>query len=307
MADAGVGSRRRCEELIEQGEVRVNGDVVDALPAWVDPERDRVEVSGRLLQRPERHVYVMLYKPKGAVSTNDDPEGRRRAIDLVQHPSKARLYPVGRLDIDSSGLLLLTNDGELANRLTHPRYEIHKIYEVTVGGSVPDGDLAVLEQGIYLPARRGAPGTRTERSSLRIVKRDRDRTQLLMELGEGRNRQIRRMLLRLGHPVKKLRRVQMGPLRLKGLAIGEWRDLTAGEVASLRADAYRTPAERLERAARRAAHAPAKSPKPISGFARGRRSSSQGRTRSGPFGPRGTEAPRRGQGGTTRRGSRGPR
>ncbi|MBX3354430.1 MAG: pseudouridine synthase [Phycisphaeraceae bacterium] len=251
MADAGVGSRRHCEALIEQGAVRVNGEVVEALPAWVDPARDRIEVEGRLLSRPERHVYVMLYKPKGIVSTNSDPEGRRRAIDLIDHPSKARLYPVGRLDIDSSGLLLLTNDGELANRLTHPRYEIHKIYEVTVGGAVGEADLAKLEAGIYLPARRGAPGSRTERSSLAIVKRDRDRTQLLMELGEGRNRQIRRMMLRLGHPVKKLRRVQMGPLRLRALAIGEWRDLTHSEVEALRAEAFMSPAERLERAQRR--------------------------------------------------------
>lgn len=254
MADAGVGSRRRCEQLIEEGAVRVNGSVIDALPAWVDPARDRIEVQGRLLARATRHVYVMLYKPKGTVSTNADPEGRRRAIDLVHHPSGARLYPVGRLDIDSSGLLLLTNDGELANRLTHPRYEIHKLYEVTVGGAVGEADLAKLERGIYLPAPRGAPGARTERSSLRISKRDRDRTQLLMELGEGRNRQIRRMMLRLGHPVKKLRRVQMGPLRLRGLAVGEWRDLTGQEVTLLKKDAFRTPAERAERAARRERH-----------------------------------------------------
>lgn len=251
MADAGVGSRRRCEELIAQGMVSINGAIVDTLPVWVDPSRDRIEVEGRVLPRPERHVYVMLYKPKGFVSTNADPEGRPRAIDIVQHPSGARLYPVGRLDIDSSGLLLLTNDGELANRLTHPRYEIHKIYEVTVAGFVPDGDLAHLEEGIYLPTPRGAPGAKTERSSLTIVKRDRERTHLLMELTEGRNRQIRRMLQRLGHPVKKLRRTQMGPLRLKGLAIGEWRDLTAVELSRLRADAFRSPEERLEDGLRR--------------------------------------------------------
>ncbi|MBM4112917.1 MAG: rRNA pseudouridine synthase [Phycisphaerae bacterium] len=244
LADAGVGSRRHCEALIEEGAVSVNGEVVDALPAWVDPAQDRIAVNGRPLPRRERSVHVMLYKPKGIVSTNADPEGRRRAIDLVRHPSGARLFPVGRLDIDSSGLLLLTNDGELANRLTHPRYEVHKLYEVTVGGTVPDGDLAHLEQGIYLPGPRGAPGTKTERSSLRILKRDRTRTLLLMELAEGRNRQIRRMFQQLGHPVKKLRRVQMGPLRLRGLAVGEWRELTAPELAELRRQAFRTPEER---------------------------------------------------------------
>lgn len=250
LADAGVGSRRHCEALIEEGAVTVNGEVVDALPAWVDPMQDRIAVHGRPVRGRERPVYIMLYKPKGVVSTNSDPEGRRRAIDLVQHPSGVRLYPVGRLDIDSSGLLLLTNDGELANRLTHPRYEMHKVYEVTVGGLVPDGDLQHLEEGMYLPGPRGSPGAKTERSSLRILKRDRTRTMLLMELKEGRNRQIRRMLLRLGHPVKKLRRVQMGPLRLRGLAVGEWRELTSGELAELKRAAFRSPEERMARKAR---------------------------------------------------------
>lgn len=317
MADAGVGSRRHCEQLIEQGAVRVNGEVIDALPAWVDPARDRVEVSGRPVSEPERHIYVMLYKPRGTVSTNLDPEGRRRAIDLVQHPSGARLYPVGRLDIDSSGLLLLTNDGELANRLTHPRFEIPKTYELTVAGAVSDSDVMKMEHGIHLPGRGGGPGATAPRSTLQIVKRGRDRTLLLMQLGEGRNRQIRRTLMLMGHPVKKLRCVQMGALRLRELAIGEWRDLSAREVAELRKDAFRTPAERLERAARRTVPVRAPGSRDSKGAGRVGRAGTTGATgvrgptgptgatgmaraagqrpqgRGGPFGPRGPELPRR--------------
>ncbi|MFO0872918.1 MAG: pseudouridine synthase [Phycisphaerales bacterium] len=262
LADAGVGSRRHCEALIEAGAVTVNGEVVDSLPAWVDPRSDRIVVDGRPMKRDrDRPIYIMLNKPRGVVSTNSDPEGRPRAIDLVQHPDRPRLYPVGRLDMDSSGLLLLTNDGELANRLTHPSFEVHKGYEVVVGGLLQPEDAKHLELGIFLPERparsreraerggrgargeragsgpaaRAAPrGRRTQRSSLRILARDRDRTILYMELREGRNRQIRRMMQRLGHPVKKLKRVCMGPLQLKGLGIGEWRELTARELAALR-------------------------------------------------------------------------
>ncbi len=233
LADAGYGSRRACEELIESGSVKVNGEVVDALPAWVDPTQDRIVVDGKALKPPERHVYIMLFKPRGVVSTNSDPEGRVRAIDLVKHPANPRLYPVGRLDLDSSGLLLLTNDGELANRLTHPRYEVHKGYEVTVGGSLTDAEVAKLEAGIFLHDQEGT-GKRTRETQLSIRKRDRTRTMLYMELREGRNRQVRRMLLRVGHPVKKLRRIRMGPLELKGLAVGEWRELTARELQALR-------------------------------------------------------------------------
>ncbi len=233
LAEAGYGSRRSCEELIENGLVRVNGDLVDRLPAWVDPHEDRITVDGKPLKRPERMVTVMLFKPRGTVCTNSDPEGRVRAIDLVKHPAKPRLFPVGRLDLDSSGLLLLTNDGELANRLTHPRYEVHKGYEVTVGGEVADEEIAALERGIFLN-EKDEPGRKTSRSRLEVLKRTREKTMLFIELREGRNRQVRRMLLKVGHPVKKLRRIRMGPLQLKGLAVGEWRDLTPGELRALR-------------------------------------------------------------------------
>jgi 23S rRNA pseudouridine2605 synthase len=251
LADAGYGSRRACEELIESGAVRVNGELVDSLPAWVSPALDTVVVNGKPLKQPERHLYIMLFKPRGVVSTNSDPEGRVRAIDLVKHPARPRLFPVGRLDLDSSGLLLLTNDGELANRLTHPRYEVHKGYEVTVGGALTDAEVKKLEAGIFLHDRAGE-GKRTSETQLRILKRDRTRTMMYLELREGRNRQVRRMLLRVGHPVKKLRRIRMGPLELKGLAVGEWRELTAKELALLRKAAGRTERKQRESKVKRA-------------------------------------------------------
>jgi pseudouridine synthase len=245
LAEAGVGSRRSCETLIESGAVEVNGRTIDTLPAWVDPERDVITVDGRRIGRAEPHVYIMLFKPRGIVSTNLDPEGRRRAIDLIDHPKRTRLYPVGRLDTESSGLLLLTNDGDLANRLTHPRYGVHKTYEVMVEGSLDEQDVAKLERGVFLHDRhgrgrreRGGHGRRTQQPRLRLLKRGRERTKLIMELREGRNRQIRRMMLYVGHKVRKLRRVRLGPLRLVGLRPGEWRELTEREVASLRRAAY---------------------------------------------------------------------
>ncbi|MDZ4830653.1 MAG: pseudouridine synthase [Phycisphaerae bacterium] len=238
LAEAGYGSRRACEDLIEAGAVTVNGEQVDALPAWVDPEEDKIKVNGKPLKQKERHLYVMLFKPRGVVSTNSDPEGRVRAIDLIKHPARPRLYPVGRLDLDSSGLLLLTNDGELANRLTHPRYEVHKGYEITVGGTLTDDEIGILEAGVFLHDKDEDGGRKSD-SKLTIMKRDRSRTMLYMELREGRNRQIRRMMQRVGHPVKKLRRVRMGPLQLKGLAVGEWRELTTRELSALRKAARR--------------------------------------------------------------------
>jgi len=245
LAEAGVGSRRACEALIEEGEVTVNGHLVTTLPAWVDPVRDKITVRGRTIRRPEPHVYIMLFKPRGVVCTNADPEGRTRAIDLIDHPSGARLYPVGRLDAESSGLLLLTNDGELANRVTHPRYGVHKVYEVTVDGTLDATAVRKLERGIFLSsfhATRGRkPGRSTTRSRLKLDRVSRDRTHLLMELREGRNRQIRRMMLYVGHKVRKLRRVQLGPLKLRDLRPGQWRELLPSEVEALRKASHRTP------------------------------------------------------------------
>lgn len=237
LAAAGVGSRRHCEELIESGVVKVNGKRVDTLPVLVDPDTDRITVKGKRIDTAERRLYVMLYKPKSTVCTMSDPDGRRTVADLVKHPAASRLFPVGRLDYDTTGLLLLTNDGPLANRLTHPRYEIHKTYRAIVKGRIEDDAVKDLEKGIFLALRKEGKtvgARRTGGASLRIAKRDPDRTILDVTLTEGRNREVRRMLAHFGHHVKKLTRIQLGPLKLKGLAVGEWRELSTAEVRALK-------------------------------------------------------------------------
>jgi 23S rRNA pseudouridine2605 synthase len=241
-----MGSRRNCETAVEEGRVTVNGHRIDGLPAWVNAAEDDIRMDGRRIKPTERDVYVMLFKPKGYLSTNSDPEGRALAVDLVQHPSHARLFPVGRLDAESSGLLLMTNDGALANRLTHPRFEMAKGYEVMVNGRVNDEDVERLERGIFVPGKQAGEGARAG-GKLVILKRDTGRTLLYMELRESRNRDIRNVLAALGHPIKKLRRVRMGPLQLKSLQAGEWRELTPKELAVLREHAFATPQERAAR------------------------------------------------------------
>ncbi|MDA1008783.1 MAG: pseudouridine synthase [Planctomycetota bacterium] len=256
IAAAGFSSRRAAEGLIESGLVEVNGIKVETLPAWVDPAKDEIVVDGRNIKRATRRLYVMLFKPRGIITTLSDPEGRPTVMDIVQHPSGLRIYPVGRLDIDSSGLLLMTNDGELTDRLTHPRYEMHKGYEVTVAGSIADRDLRRIEGEIFLTEKRTDRSVRTQTGVLELIGRDRDRTTLYLELREGRNRQIRQLMLDVGHPVKKLRRVSMGPLRLRGVAPGEWRELTNTELTMLKREAMADPgkiAARRERSEKQAA------------------------------------------------------
>lgn len=237
LADAGVASRRECEALIVEGAVTVNGKTIDTLPAWADPAIDRIEVYGKPLRPAEKHVYIMLFKPRGTVCTNSDPEGRPRAIDLVKHPGRPRLYCVGRLDLDASGLLILTNDGEFANRLTHPRYEVAKGYDLTLDGRLDAEAIAEIRRKVLAKsARRGAAEPREDepRSSLRLISSDAEKSVVHLELCEHRNLQIRDLMLALGHPVKKMRRTSFGPLKLKGLAVGEWRELTGRELESLR-------------------------------------------------------------------------
>jgi 23S rRNA pseudouridine2605 synthase len=239
MADAGVAARRVCEQMIEDGQVEVNGRRVRTLPVFVDPQVDRIVVSGRPLVSPDRRIYVMLNKPPRTLSTAHDEPGaaRRTVVDLVRHPSGVRLFPVGRLDYDTLGLVLLTNDGDLANRLSHPRYEIEKTYHAVVKGRVDEASLARLEKGMFLADRREGRtvgGRRASHVGLRIKHVDRERTVLEISLREGQNRQVRRMLAKAGHPVRRLTRVAMGPLKLRGLASGQWRELSGPEVAALR-------------------------------------------------------------------------
>jgi pseudouridine synthase len=256
LADAGIASRRACEQMIEQGRVRVNGQLVTALPAWVDPHADRIEVDGQIVPGsgkktrdktgPPRHYYVMLNKPRHVISTTRDTHGRKDVTDLVQLPAAPgkkppRLFPVGRLDADSTGLMLLTNDGDLANRLTHPRYGVPKQYRVSVRGRVSDQDIEQLKQGLYLAQEgpRGKTGKKARITELTKIGHQRgkdgeERTELMVTLREGQNREIRRLLARLGHKARRLHRVSIGPLKLKGVAVGEWRMLTIKEVGMLR-------------------------------------------------------------------------
>lgn len=238
MANGGIASRRKCEEMIQTGLVKVNGICIDFLPAWVDPKVDRITISDHKLNLHAEPVYVMYYKPRGIVCTMSDPEGRPCVGDIVKHPSGTRMFPVGRLDMDSQGLLLLTNDNTLANELTHPKHCVSKTYEVSVKGRLTEETIKQLRKGIFLADAHtkhdsNRMGQRAKIESLEIVQHDRDRTLLKMTLSEGRNRQIRRMLAIVGHPVKRLRRTHIGPLALKGLRPGQWRELTPKEVSSI--------------------------------------------------------------------------
>lgn len=225
MAEAGIGSRRHCEEMILDGEVKVNGRVVDKLPVIVDSQTDIIVVRGRkLLSRPK--VYYLLHKPKRVVCTNSDPQGRRCAIDLLKGV-RERVYPVGRLDADSTGLLLLTNDGELANQLTHPRYGVHKTYLVQIDGYIAGEDIDRLKKGILIKQGKASM------EKVVVVRRGPRESLLEITLREGRNRQIRVMLRRLGYKVKKLTRVRMGKLTLRGLGAGHFRPLTKIEASQL--------------------------------------------------------------------------
>ena len=225
LARSGVASRRRAEELIVAGLVQVNGRVVTTLGVKIDPAQDRVQVEGRTV-RPAALVVLMLHKPAGYVSTTADPEGRRMVTDLVGHQF-GRLYPVGRLDYDATGLLLLTNDGELANRLMHPRYQVPRTYRVTVSGEVAGDTLARLEAGVALDGR-AVP------AQVEVVKRGEGKTVLDLTVREGRYHLVKRLLGKVGHEVLKLKRLALGPLKLGMLPRGAWRELTAKEAAALR-------------------------------------------------------------------------
>ena len=228
---AGIASRRASEELILQGRVEVNGEVVRTLGAKANPESDVVKVDGRRLRFDIRPRYILLNKPKGVVTTRKDPQGRRTVIDLLKGVREF-VYPVGRLDFDSEGLLLLTSDGDLAARLTHPRHAVPRVYEAVVAGAPSEEALDKLRRGIFLDGSRTAPAEIRRLPS--SERRSRTPTTLLrITLHEGRNRQVRRMCASIGHPVRKLTRTRMGPIGLGTLRPGMWRDLTLEEVQKL--------------------------------------------------------------------------
>jgi pseudouridine synthase len=224
LAQAGYGSRRSCEALIVQGRVRVNGQRAQ-LGQKADPARDKVTVDGEPAAA-QSLTYILLHKPRGVVSSLEPQGDRQTVIDLV--PAKVRLYPVGRLDLDSEGLILLTNDGELANRLTHPRYGVEKEYRVLVKGDPDEERLSAWRRGILLEGKRTLP------AKVARERRAHDQTWLRVVMREGRKHEIRDIGLTLGMPVERLIRVRLGGLELGELRSGQWRALTRKEVESLR-------------------------------------------------------------------------
>jgi pseudouridine synthase len=235
---AGIASRRAAEELILEGRVAVNGETVRTLGAKADPARDEVRVDGRRLRFDIRQRYILLHKPTGVVTTRKDPQGRRTVMDLLAGV-RDYVYPVGRLDYDSAGLLLMTSDGDLAARLMHPRHAVERVYEAIVAGTPADDAIERLRRGVFLDGERTAPAeVRRGRTSGQGRQQT---TRLTMTLREGRNRQVRRMCAAVGHPVRQLTRVRMGPIRLGDLRPGRWRDLTPDEVRRLKIVADRFP------------------------------------------------------------------
>ncbi|MEZ5331400.1 MAG: pseudouridine synthase [Thermoanaerobaculia bacterium] len=228
LARAGVASRRDAEELIRGGRVTVNGEVVD-LGAKADPEADAIKVDGKRIHPAQPFRYILLNKPGGYITTRSDPEGRPTVYDLLPEAWRRTLSPVGRLDWSTEGLLLLTNDGTLAQRVAHPRYGCRKVYHAKVKGEPPESQLDRIRRGMVIDGKRTAPAEVSPLPS----RKTRNNTWLAIELGEGRTRQIREMFFRIGHPVGRLKRVAIGPVTDRGLPLGAFRELSPKEVAQL--------------------------------------------------------------------------
>lgn len=244
MAHAGVASRRECEKMIEEGRVKVNGRTAH-LGDKADANKDRIEVNGRVISAQQvEFVYIALNKPKGVLSSLDDEleEGRKTVRDLI--PLPGHLYPVGRLDKQSEGLMLMTNDGDMAHKLTHPRYGHEKTYRVTVEGRIPPDVLDTWRSGIYLDGRKTAP------VKISVLRQEVTFTLLELVMREGRKRQIRRVANMLGYPVRHLVRLKIGPIDLGTLKSGSWRHLHTQEVHRLRQEVAKT-AKRKPKPAKR--------------------------------------------------------
>jgi 23S rRNA pseudouridine2605 synthase len=225
LASAGIDSRRKCEELILEHAVTVNGEIIDQLPAFADPDHDDIRVNGQRLRQPEK-VYFLLNKPKGVICTSSDPQRRPKAIDLIDCPE--RVVCVGRLDADTTGAIILTNDSELVNRLTHPKYELPKTYRVVLRGRMEGADVEKLKKGVWL-----ADG-KTGGAAVKILHRSHSETTLEISIRQGLNRQIRRTFAALGYKVKTLKRTQIGDIVLKGIAVGSYKRLTKPQIAHLK-------------------------------------------------------------------------
>ena len=229
MAMCGVAARRKCEEIIASGRVAINGEVISQMGVQVE-EGDRVTLDGQLITPEARKRYILYHKPAGEVTTVSDDKGRETVMDRFAGMD-VRLYPVGRLDYDSEGLLLLTNDGELAQRLTHPSCEVDKTYLARVTGTPSGEALERLRRGVFMEGDE----RRTYPADVRVVRDESLYSDVLVTIHEGRNRQVRRMFDAVGHRVLLLRRVRFGPLELGALRRGEWRELTEDEIARLKA------------------------------------------------------------------------
>jgi pseudouridine synthase len=227
IARAGVTSRRKAEELILQGRVTVNGKMVTELGSKADAEKDHIKVDGKLILPKQPQVYLMLNKPRGYVTTLSDPEGRPTVLDLLKGV-RHRVFPVGRLDYDTEGLLLLTNDGDLAHAMMHPSYEVPKTYLAKVKGFLPDDAIKRLERGVALPDGKTAP------SRIKKIRKTQENSWVEVTLREGKKRQVRRMLEGTGHPVLKLKRIRYAFLGLAGLLPGQYRYLTPQEIKRLK-------------------------------------------------------------------------
>ena len=225
LASAGIASRRKCEEIILEGLVQVNGIVIETLPAFADPDKDIIIAMGRRI-KPQPKVYFLLNKPKGVICTNFDPQNRTRVIDLI--PTRHRIFCVGRLDIDTTGLIILTNDNELVNRLTHPRYGLTRTYIAEVKGRIEGEHVEKLNKGIWL-----AEG-KTSHAAVKILKRGHKRSLVEVSVAERLNREVKRMLARVGLPVQSLKRTRIGKITDHGLGIGRFRLLTPAEVNYLK-------------------------------------------------------------------------
>ena len=226
IAHAGITSRRKAEELIEAGLVTVNGKVA-TIGDKADPANDDIRVEGKRLHAAEKMRYIIMNKGRGVVSTTDDPEGRKTVIDLLGSRITERVYPVGRLDIDSDGLVLLTNDGELTHHVTHPKFGCEKTYKVLVEGTPNERTLNYWRNGVTLEDGGTAP------CKIKVLSQERGKTWLRIVMGEGRKRQIRRIAEKVGHPVIRLTRTHIGPVALGNLKSGQTRELSPAEVKSL--------------------------------------------------------------------------
>jgi len=249
LSAAGIGSRRKCEQLILSGTVEVNKRIVNELPVFVDPREDIITVNGKKIQ-PVKKVYFLLNKPKGVICTSSDPLGRKKATSFIPVRDSSsvailrrveRIFCVGRLDADTTGVIVLTNDSELANKLTHPRYEVPKTYVARVKGQISGEVVEKLKKGIWLADPRSClrqegagAGGKTSRASVKILKRSYKESLIEITIRQGLNRQVRRMLAKVGLPVKSLKRTRIGNLTARGLGIGKFRTLRKAEIDYLK-------------------------------------------------------------------------